>query len=155
MNKQRILDLADYIEKSDTYCQFDWFHNNDSEHPCGTPSCVAGHLFAMDGGEDTGDHWIMKDETGKVRYWSVKQYLQKTLDLSHIDTGRLTKACVFSLSNDSPTPEQTAWTLRNLAHTGEIVWRRDLPQEAPVIETTEITETKTQMENLNAPVLHK
>ena len=155
MNRQKILDLADYVEKSDSYCQADWFHGVGSEHPCGTPSCIAGHLFTMDGGVyyDECD-WKIADKLGVVHQRSARDYLEETLELSENQSGRLTCAIPIDAINSTeiikPTPEQAAWTLRNLAYTGKVVWCKDLPQEAPVIETTE-----TKTENLNAPVLHK
>ena len=158
MNRQKILDLADYVEKSDSYCQVDWFHGKESKHPCGTPSCIAGHLFIMNGGKyySAYDRRIA-DKFGVVRQKAVREYLEETLEVSPHQALCLTAAIPIDVTKSleiiNPTPEQAAWTLRNLAHTGKVVWRKDLPQEAPVIETTETTETKT--ENLNAPVLHK
>ena len=155
MNRQKILDLADYVEKSDSYCQLNWFHDKESEHPCGAPSCIAGHLFTMDGGQYYGvSDWQIADKFGVVRQRSAQDYLEETLELSLDLLACLTAAIPLDTINSTetirPTPEHAAWTLRNLAHTGKVVWRKDLPQEAPVIETTE-----TKTENLNAPVLHK
>lgn len=62
MNNEKILTVADHIEKDDRHNQLDFFHS------CGTPCCVAGWGCSLDGWEvspktdkDGDKKWVTKD----------------------------------------------------------------------------------------------
>ena len=113
MNKERILKLADVVERqkhakvSDSH----GFNMGEFRHECGTPSCIAGWACALKKRDKTG----MKEIDIDV-FSQAKKYLG--LSAYEADELFIPSSGYWSLI----TPSQAAATLRNLAETGEVVW---------------------------------
>jgi len=116
MNIANILKLADRIERQEHVSEFDnhGFNMSKCWHPCGTPSCIAGFAFSMSGKRagctfTEARRWLGID---KDRQWDLFMPSSEWRE----DMG-------VKWLNEI-TPSQAAWTLRNLAETGEIVWKQ-------------------------------
>lgn len=136
MNKERILQLADAIEREgarpepelgfnmnyfrverNESCLFEDF----AERPCGTVACIAGHALRLAGIDGT---FIAA---------------AKWLGLSYIGSegeelfypGNVSGICVFWWSDI--TPAHAAAVLRRLAETGKVEWAAVLPPEMFVL----------------------
>jgi len=109
MNITNILKLADIIERQkhvETVSETG-FNMSTYWHPCGTPSCIAG-FAASQGGYANMDGWTFRGGMA----W---------LGLDETTAARLFSPTELYLTD--VTPAMAAWTLRNLAETGEVLWR--------------------------------
>jgi len=114
MNTENMLKLADVIEKQEHVLETDYSGFNMAKywHPCGTPSCIAG--FASNEAGFTKRNALT---FSRARKW---------LGIGDAIAERLfapsERQLGFPMLNI--TPAMAAWTLRNLAETGEVVWRQ-------------------------------
>ena len=66
MNKERMLELADFIEKSETFDQ------SRIRHECGTPACIAGHAAVLFG--ISRDRWFYKTQVAlELKSWQADE----------------------------------------------------------------------------------
>lgn len=117
MNKERILALADHIEKLP--------HNNDMDeagphftmsryfNPCGSPSCIAGHAICM-----------FSDKKFEDVYDYEFNEAAEVLGLDWETAGKLFTPDASEAGKywSQITPKEAARTLRHLAETGEVKW---------------------------------
>ena len=122
MNTERILELADHIEKLEHYPEEelpnkspDYFSMDQWQFDCGAPACMAGHACHLWGGLGSSQIY------GQAR--------------DALDLDRSTASSLFSPNPGyqeysefylSITPAIAAGVLRNLALTGEVVWPDEL-----------------------------
>ena len=115
MNRTRVLALAEYIEYSDSYSQSNWFH------ACGSPGCIAGHAIAL---FRTRKHYVnewVKKPPPRNAAGEAKRYL----GLNDEQSNTLFDGYPFSpYLNGKPSRYDAAATLRNLAATGKVEWRK-------------------------------
>ena len=111
MNRERILQLADYIEGSESYKQSSWFNS------CGTPGCIAGHAVVMKEKYEGFDKLYPNNPPKK----HFAKTAQKFLDLSDKQSLYLFDGYPFNFGY-RPTGRDAAKTLRYLAETGEVFW---------------------------------
>lgn len=128
INKERVLKLADHIEKCEhvkdvdakndgkfkdhLFCIEDWKFPN-----CGSPACIAGHtvhLFTEIQGKMTFPS-NLKGLTG--------HYASKILGLSKEQAGDLFTPSMMNVPIYAITPKVAAETLRHLARTGIVAWQ--------------------------------
>lgn len=125
MNKDRILALADLIEKQPHTVSLhgSGFCMNYVLHSCGTPSCIAGWAAWEEEGRPKA---VSTPDTG----WSLECKAQKYLGLATSVEAELSDIA-YSLFYpegdrvdlyDNITPAQAAACLRHLAETGEVDW---------------------------------
>ena len=109
MNKENILELAEHIERLDP----EEYDQRVLAHDCGTPACIAGHAAYLLSGMS------LYPSTGiiEAKAW---------LGLSSIEADCLFDSMPFGAEPgiSAPTPQDAAATLRHLAETGEVDWRR-------------------------------
>lgn len=115
MNKERILALADLIEKQPhvKLNEAPGFNMSDYRHKCGTPACIAG--WAAEISEENsfnGTNYLAE------KYLELDRITAKMLFAPHFIAG-YHKA--WKSWNDI-TPQQAATTLRKLVETGEVDW---------------------------------
>ena len=119
MNKDRIIELADHIEKL-PYCEIELASKNmpafNMEHThfdCGTPACLSGHTLAL---------WAK----GKESHNRAFELLGLTFEqCGQLFTPDLARAHYCS-SRGYPgfiTSKRAAKVLRRLADTGRVNWR--------------------------------
>ena len=117
MNRERILELADHIEKLEHYPHPllpnkspDYFSMDTWQFDCGAPACLAGHACHLWGG----------------RPGNIADHARDALDLDRSTAAELfAPAPGYREYSDfylSITPAMAATVLRNLALTGEVVW---------------------------------
>lgn len=110
MNKDRILELADHIEKSETYDQRTWFHT------CGTPACIAGHAAML----------FAADKLLQMGHMKCPDIAQNELGLSWIKSQRLFDGSPLGFTEDEGfikvSSAHAVKVLRHLAETGEVDW---------------------------------
>ena len=109
MNKERILELADLIEKQ-PHTEIDadsGFNMLDFNHLCGTPSCIAG--------------WAVFQSNGNLEYVNSEE-ARIALGLNRLQCEDLFFAWSSNLSLEDITPAHAAFTLRHLAETGVVDW---------------------------------
>lgn len=121
MNRERILELADLIEKQPHVgtCDAAGFNMNRFVHPCGTPCCIAGWATWESLGRPQkieADDDCLIDE--QATQWLGLQDME-AYDLFWMPG---------NLMLENITPSQAARTLRHLAETGEVVWQLDEAQ---------------------------
>lgn len=118
MDKERILHLADVIEKGSDQLGFnmafyEYLTSNPdldmSGHKCGTVACIAGwavHTFPPDDRYATA--WTAaRDQLGLTTF-QADQLFEPSVDAAY----------------EKATPEIAAKVLRHLAETGEVEWER-------------------------------
>lgn len=118
MNKERILALADLIEKQPHTKLNDasGFNMGNWVHPCGTPACIAG--FAA---------WVESGNAEELPLMDVED-----LAIQHLGIDRPTANELFSPDGvewRSITPAIAASTLRKLHDTGEVDWPEATPED--------------------------
>ena len=125
MNKKLILELADWIEKSETFLQTHWFWKLPrckEDSYCGTPACIAGHCVVMSSEfsrfayETSNMHFI--DMDGDIQNVSV--FAEEMMGLE--GTQGMHLFSMAPVGNAIPTAEDAARTLRYLAATREVDW---------------------------------
>jgi hypothetical protein len=128
MNKERILKLADIIEKQPhtTPQQPDGFTMSNWTHDCGTPACICGWANHELNKETSSDIWLGDDRV-------AAEWLGLDIDTA----GSLFEPSRERDSNpwatdwwDEITPAHAAAVLRNLAETGKVDWSVGAPVEA-------------------------
>ena len=118
MHRERVLKLADHLEGLrttklsdwDGYCQESWVHH------CGTPACIAGHAAALSQGGD----WVSWNSSGEIALEATR-WLGLTGEQSD---GLFVGRPFIAEQEPGPTAADAAATLRHLAETGEMCWRR-------------------------------
>lgn len=117
MYKERILALADHIEKlphiDDIEEARPHFTMSRYFNPCGSPSCIAGHAICMFSDkkfEDVYDYEFSEAAEVLGLDWETAD---KLFTPSALDTGKHWPQI---------TPKEAARTLRHLAETGEVKW---------------------------------
>jgi hypothetical protein len=120
MNKERILALADLIEKQE-HTGLDsksGFNMGDFTHYCGTPACIAGWAIAMKLGD-------LSCDVDKEIFISGKSYSSLAGEFLGIGE-ELHVELFFSSPGEIPldevSPQIAASVLRHLAETGEVDW---------------------------------
>lgn len=111
MNKDRILALADLIEKQPHTSEYDpaGFTMDNWVHSCGTPACIAGWAA-----------WQASGEQKTINPEVVEDSAAAFLGISYSDGRRLfTPRAEWK----AITPAIAASTLRRFAETGEVEWR--------------------------------
>jgi len=112
MNTENILKLADIVERqeySETLLSIG-FNMSSYWHPCGTPSCIAGFASAQSGGTKSDGSTFSR----AMKWLDINQDVARALFIP--------KGQFPVLANI--TPAMAAWTLRNLAKMGHVVWRQ-------------------------------
>jgi hypothetical protein len=116
MNVERILELADLIEKqphtteeADDGFSMDWF-----THDCGTPSCIGGWAIFLQS-RDRKILDVVSESGGKF-----SEVAASVLGLGEFEASELFFPTIVDM--DQITPADAAYTLRHLAKTGEVVW---------------------------------
>ena len=128
MNVDRILELADFIENSETYVEKQWNEQFGTElslkrNPDGSPANLIGHGIALFREKywndflDICEEHDIDSERSKETYQEVQLYLK--LDI--VETMKLFYRDPWL----NPTKEETAETLRYLAKTGKVKWNDD------------------------------
>ena len=140
MNKERILQLADVIEREGAlpepelgfnmlYCRVKTNDDDGSlerdfaNRPCGTVGCIAGHalrLAGINGGFTAAAEWLGLSYIG-----GEGEELFFPGDVSGINISRW----------DEITPAHAAAVLRRLVETGKVEWAAVLPPEMFVLPT--------------------
>lgn len=132
MNKERILQLADAIEREGARAEPDlgfnmnylWasYSNDFAKRPCGAVGCIAGHALHLAG--------INGDFTSVAAEWLGLSYIggegEELFfpgDVSGINISR----------RDEITPAHAAAVLRRLVETGKVEWAAVLPPEMFVL----------------------
>ena len=122
MNKEKILDLAEIIERNGNQILEGTLNKKQYSqdkylHPCGTPACIAGWACWMN---NPFDEW--HEEVGKegYKFWKTAR---RILGLSFYKARVLFDQDPFD-GNYFPTAADAAATLRHLAETGKVEWRR-------------------------------
>jgi hypothetical protein len=121
MNKERILALADIIEKQPhvEHTAAKGFNMWGYRHPCGSPSCIAGwaiHSFPRVRSDEGPQSHAAKilgiswDEASPL--FDPEHYVEGVMDMRSI------------------TPAHAAAVLRHLASSGEVDWSVGAPVEA-------------------------
>lgn len=125
MNKERILALADLIEKQPhtTVDDAHGFTMGNWTHACGTPACIAG--------------WAVFAENGSAKFESGEWVSSRAASYLELDRDDAVLLFEPDLRNpdefeddetdatdgwDEITPSQAAATLRRLAETGSVDW---------------------------------
>lgn len=117
MNKERILALADHIEKLPHYNDVDeagpHFTMSRYFNPCGSPSCIAGHAICM-----------FSDKKFEDVYGSEFNEAAEVLGLGWETANKLFTPSALEAGKfwSMITPKEAARTLRHLAETGEVKW---------------------------------
>jgi hypothetical protein len=72
MNKQRLLEAADWAEKNIDPKMFDMGHYREGQHTpeCNSVGCMVGHLTAIDA-DNIGKNYIRSDGSIKFAQWST------------------------------------------------------------------------------------
>ena len=117
MNKERILQLADHIEKQ-LHTAFEdkkGFNMSTFTHMCGTPSCIAGYAAAFNLGFNDENQQVISDVEINASHWlaldsEIAIQLFFPIEHAHVDDW-----CKI-------TPKHAATVLRNLAETGIVNW---------------------------------
>ena len=117
MNKEKVLALADMIESSRKRLEMEGFLNT-----CGTAACIAGFAFVAERGQSwrksAAEYW--SDWGGGI---SIPEIAQEYLELTEAQADEL-----FYVWKGPPldaiTREQAVETLRYLAQTGKVNWKR-------------------------------
>lgn len=136
MNIQRMRELADVIEKSETYDQT--IYVND----CGTPACIAGHAVAHFAGHN---NLVSPSE-------SIANRAQKLLDLTWVQVELLFNAYPDWSSSTMPTTkmsatkEEAAAELRRMADQEE---KRLLEEHERLMERDIDNQRSREVEYLN------
>lgn len=109
MNKERVLHLADYIEKLPKVSKENptGFTMMDFTHNCGAPACIAGWAA------------YLADTTDEI---DVFRCGAEYLELSKREAYQLFTMDNTEIPLSSVTPEQAAKVLRHLAETDEVNW---------------------------------
>lgn len=116
MNKARMLELADFIEKSETFDQTGWFNL------CGTPACIAGHAVVCSGKWISYREGSVINDAGEIE--TVGRAASDWLELLRSQAVDLFDADPFESFYPESTAADAAATLRRAAETGEIKWIR-------------------------------
>lgn len=118
MNKDKILELADFIDKLE---HVPWIADNGFNmggycHPCGTPSCIAGWAsYIFTGKASLGNSNRVASEILDLPY-------EKAVDLFLPEEEVLGDGGYKTLEIIDPTPQQAATVLRHLVKTGKVDW---------------------------------
>lgn len=115
MNVERILELADIIEKQPhtKVSSREGFNMGSFEHDCGTPCCIGGWANALFGNgrqdcsDDASGYLGLESEVGDELYFP----------------------CDTDVPLDAITPAHAAAVLRHLAETGRVDWSVSAPVE--------------------------
>ena len=125
MNVDRILELANFIEGSETYQEKQWNEKIGTKlslkrNPDGSPANLVGHGIALFREKYWNDFLDIceKNDINPERSKGTYQEVQLYLKLDIVDSMRL----FFRDPWLNPTKEDTADTLRNLAKTGRVEW---------------------------------
>lgn len=131
MNKERILQLADAIEREGARAEPDlgfnmnylWasYSNDFAKRPCGTVGCIAGHALHLAG--INGDFTAAAEWLGLSYIGGEGGELFFPGDVSGINISRW----------DEITPAHAAAVLRRLVETGKVEWAAVLPPEMFVL----------------------
>ena len=112
MNKANILKLADHIEnlKPEEYDQSVFAHD------CGAPACIAGHaVFLAESWDQVSEDEESEHLTPCLASCWLGLQMPEAHELFDSDPVHLDK---------TPTTQDAARTLRHLAETGKVDWRR-------------------------------
>ena len=115
------LDIANVIEKSETYDQADWANE------CGTPGCVAGHIVYVHGDYESAiketDEWLTLSPNGQALFFNQAKEI---LDLSSDEARAMFDGWPEFSDHHcyDPTASEAADMLRRWAATGKVEWRR-------------------------------
>ena len=119
-NINRCHELADTIEKSDSYYQ-DRYSND-----CGTPACVAGQtVFQFDAkflrfGVSKPYYFRGKEKEGELEIRVIEDEAAKLLGLNAQQADLLFDTMPI---DEEPTNQTAAKVLRHLANTGKVDWK--------------------------------
>ncbi len=120
MNKERILALADLIEKlpkGSVYGEKSGFDMTDFSHHCGTPACI--------GGWARWEHFGRPDDIASEIVASQLSYSEVAAGYLGIDLEATAEELFYPPTIDNwqgITPQHAAAVLRNLVETGEVDW---------------------------------
>lgn len=121
MNKERLLELADIVEKQVHVSNYigspSGFNMCTIFHECGTPSCIAGFAIAMR--QCAEQHIDKTDVENQYIRSHGYDYAAQYLDISH-NIYELFEPDYYPWN--SITPAHAAHTIRHLANTGEVNW---------------------------------
>lgn len=122
MNKERILRLADAVEKHEIddlgFNMSDWVIPGDkvkdlSGHKCSTTACLAGWAVALSK-EGKAQSVIDLDDDPRYSFFDAGQdWLGITEKQANV---------MFYAPFDFATVTEAVWMLRNFAETGQVVW---------------------------------
>lgn len=120
MNKEAINELADFIESAKF--KFD-MGEPDAAPTCGTAGCIGGHAAMLWPEVRAGERY---NAIEKIEYfsWNEKQLIKK-LGLAEGQEGQLCYLGSSRMTLCSITRAGAVTTLRRLAETGEVVWKRE------------------------------
>lgn len=122
MNTERILALADHIEKlphyNDVSVNVPHFSMTRYFNECGTPSCIAGHAVNM----------FTDKKSDELPASLVFEVAAEALELDWDIADKLFTPNVRDAGKYWPmiAPKEAAHTLRHLASTGEVKWLNPL-----------------------------
>ena len=123
MNKEKIVKLADFIEKSDSFSMHQaYWHPSNRDHykgdikntKAGCPACILGHLRVMEG--------YSPDDEGLT----ATQLLKISGETSHgmvTPTSAVADYAAFPRDSNYITKTMACSMLRNFVKTGEVEWR--------------------------------
>ena len=125
MNKEKILELANFIEKSDSFSMHHvYWHPHSTDTYKGDikntkaecPACILGHLRVMEG---------LSPSTGELG--SEKIFELSRQKVAEIVTPNSSVAYFSARPGDSNyiSKDMAVSMLRNLAETGEVEWRAE------------------------------
>lgn len=116
MNKQRLLEVADAIEKSQTFDMSRYFEELDVES-CKTPGCIAGHADVMYSHPDLIGKHQYDDQIGNP---SSRAAEALDLDVHQSAALFLDNWSSYEIKRSNFSAQQAAAKLRELAETGVV-----------------------------------
>ena len=128
LQKKRLLELADRIERSKTYNQGNYYNPDSFEHypDCHTPACIAGHAAFMSVNEDPEVYSVINSRS------IHEEFAIAWLGLSNVEADALfhgdpldayeKEGYALSYTGAKPTNKHAAAVLRNFARTKVVDW---------------------------------
>lgn len=125
--KERILDLADIIEKAKINVKFsmgDWVEDHGGLN-CQTAACIAGYAVCAAHGEDRAKQAVFRPE-GRLKLFPGHRGIQdeaaRILGLTEEQSDQLFVMDGWDHPMEKVTKKQAAKVLRHLAETGKVDW---------------------------------
>ena len=113
MNIDNLHELIEYLEELDE----EEFNQENFAHPCGTPSCLAGHTYYLMTKKEKRDFYY-------IRLLEMIEMIGKAGDWLGLDKEQENQLfdCAPLGCYDEPTIKDAINALEHLALTGEVVW---------------------------------